>query len=680
MSNPQQHEQDHLHEKDDEREYHISSSPLLPIDKVNECKLYWRNLMQSSSSNSLLQNASYFRQHPEYAIGDYLGFPSYYHAEAFYNYCPDKLDTLNVWSFLQKTDQFTSEIKQFKEKIMKMSILELIDMAEKDNAKKLAELTSNVQEVYYKYIPAILIHGRYTPQNAAYLLYHWLNYVDQKMQELKNDEYESLVFAKSMLIQKLKRALVWRTYCDGKLEDFLQSDEQKDPQLIASWMKDSFKPLIGFPKVKLEVVNKILTEAEVPALDEKVDLKSLSDYYVLLNRLESLCGVNEHSVVSYRERKRSSSKKDDNNYYYYGPKKHNTLTAVYKGLNHKERKEKLHKSLHHFRKYNRVLLVAGKLRGRLSRFFDAYVTGLCARIDKSGMITQTFSPEYYLFENDIKTLVSEDSKFDILTVLFGCMAVSEFSVRKAFTIESQMQGGLDELLSYLLTLMRGREEQTKWEIVGSVFPVEDIMNRMNEETKSCLLAQFLSIQIPIAKFLESQWLKGVDKCTQKDMMVPRRGTTEINTSGWNAASGAWNNAIRFIRAISKSMGQEAPLIMKCMKLTAADQMRWAQMAGKEEPDDVPVFKKLTLEKHITPWGIVLETVKATKEDIISACKECNVDPKKWLGYAQERSTESKIHQDMICGCVVPNVASVQMLLKSLGAFGYKPQPHEQQQQ
>ncbi|KAG2388223.1 hypothetical protein C9374_001073 [Naegleria lovaniensis] len=668
-----QHAQPSHNDHHDEREYHIVSSPLLPIEKVNECKQYWKKVMQSTSSCYLLQSAEYIKQHPQDYMHAYMNYPSYYHAEALFNYAPDQLGADNVWTFVSKADQFTDEIKELQNKINKMDFIQLIDYVEQENAKNLSKLASDVPEANYKYIPAMIVQGRYTPQNAAYFLYQWLGYVEQKMQELKNDDYESLVFAKSMLIQKLKRALVWRTYCNGKLEDFLQSDEQKEPQMVASWMSDSFKPLIGFPKVKLEVVNKILTEAGTPALDEKVDLKSLSDYYILLNRLESLCGVNEHSVVSYRERKRSGKKSGNTDNYCYGPKKQNTLTAVYKGLNHTERKEKLHKSLHHFRKYNRALLVAGKLRGRLNRFFDPYVTGLCARIDKSGLITQTFTPEFYLFEDDIKALVSDDSKFDILTVLFGCMAISEFSVRKAFTIESQMQGGLDELLSYLLTLMRGREEQTKWEIVGSVYPVEDVMNRMNADTKSELLAQFLSIQIPIAKFLESQWLKGVDKCTKKDMMVPRRGTTKINTSGWNQASGAWNNAIRFIRAISKSLGQEAPLIMKCMKLTAADQMRWAQMAGKEEPDDVPVFKKLTLEKNITPWGIVLETVKATREDIILACQECKVDPKKWLGYAQERTAESKIHQDMICGCVVPNVASVQMLLKSLGAFGYKPQ-------
>ena len=45
-------------------------------------------------------------------------------------------------------------------------------------------------------------------------------------------------------------------------------------------------------------------------------------------------------------------------------------------------------------------------------------------------------------------------------------------------------------------------------------------------------------------------------------MVPRRGTSEINTSVWKCVVGAWNNSIRIIRAISKSLGQEPPLIIK----------------------------------------------------------------------------------------------------------------------
>jgi len=80
---------------------------------------------------------------------------------------------------------------------------------------------------------------------------------------------------------------------------------------------------------------------------------------------------------------------------------------------------------------------------------------------------------------------------------------------------------------------------------------------------------------------------------------------------------------------------------------------------------------------ITPWGIVLGTVDVTSEDIIKVCEELHVEPKRWLGYAQERTTTSKVHGDMICGCAVPNNAAVQSIMKSLGAFGYKPSQSDQ---
>ena len=211
------------------------------------------------------------------------------------------------------------------------------------------------------------------------------------------------------MIQKVKKCLAWRTTCEGGAEGLEEAlkQEEVNPVYTASWMSEKFKLLIGFPKVKIEVVNKILTEAGESGVNPDVDLTSIVDYYTLLNRLESVCGMDESRVVSYRLRKRKANNQT------------NIKTAVYQRLNHKERREKIHQSLWHFRKYNRCLLVAGKLRGRLMTLFDPYITGLCARVDKSGMATQIFTPDYFMLGDGGMELIREDSKVDILSVLFA---------------------------------------------------------------------------------------------------------------------------------------------------------------------------------------------------------------------------------------------------------------------
>ena len=113
-------------------------------------------------------------------------------------------------------------------------------------------------------------------------------------------------------------------------------------------------------------------------------------------------------ISDYRERKRYRSSVEAK-----------TLTAVYSNLlSHKQRKALLHPSLWHFRPYNRAVEQAGRLRGRLWHFKNAYISRTCAKLDKSGLITET--------TKDPKSLEG----VDIATIVFIALATSEFSIRK----------------------------------------------------------------------------------------------------------------------------------------------------------------------------------------------------------------------------------------------------------
>ena len=129
--------------------------------------------------------------------------------------------------------------------------------------------------------------------------------------------------------------------------------------------------------------------------------------------------------------------------------------------------------------------------------------------------------------------------------------------------------------------------------------------------------------------------------------------------------------VRSVRTISKGLVDGSPLLIKCMKLLAADQMQWAAYAGKEEQVDVKVFVNLA-KKGKTCWNVALGKCECTEDDVRKACEEENVDPKRWLGVAQERRKETKESYDMICGVPVPSDAQMQNFMKSLGYYGYKP--------
>jgi len=290
------------------------------------------------------------------------------------------------------------------------------------------------------------------------------------------------------------------------------------------------------------------------------------------------------------------------------------------------------------------------------------VTRTCARVDKTGLATIAIE------ENDLLN-------GDIPSIVFMCLAVAEFSVRKAFTLTPQMQGALDQSLEYIMDNMLCKpNSDTRWDWIAMIYPVEQVMSCLPVATLSQQLQLWLQLQVPVAKFLESQWEKGVSNCASNGMMVPRAGTVSVNSGGWNMVAGCWNNIVRFLHALCRALKQEPPLSIKCMKLTAGDQMQWASMVNKPEPVDVQVFVQLALKRNITAWNIVLGKVACSIDDIARVCSDLNVDYNKWLGTANTRRTKkSVVAPHMICGCVVPTDEVVMNVLKSMGAFGYKPQ-------
>jgi hypothetical protein len=98
-----------------------------------------------------------------------------------------------------------------------------------------------------------------------------------------------------------------------------------------------------------------------------------------------------------------------------------------------------------------------------------------------------------------------------------------------------------------------------------------------------------------------------------------------------------------MRVISLELTGNSPILIKCMKLTAADQMREASMQKKPVPQDVKVFVNLA-NKGKTCWSVLLGKSVCTELDVQIACKVERVDVGRWLGVVQERRKVGKISE------------------------------------
>ncbi|KAG2381925.1 hypothetical protein C9374_005717 [Naegleria lovaniensis] len=650
-----------------------TANQTLSIQQISE---FWRDFLTISSGSSILKELIPKYQNVKLTnnilYAQYRGFPSRFHAEVFYNMANERLDCENMSDFISayfSLSEKPQELKELYNRIVKRNIKQLATFVDSETPKIMKRKLLQASPEHFKRIPYILIHGRYLPQQAAFLLYHWLEFIEQSLENREKDimnrdenEWIPLISARLTLIQRLKKAIVWYTHGEtDKIENYINRKNNSDvkPSLRGSCMPDRFKPLIALPKINFLVVNKILSDADLQPISIE-NMNTISEYYNLLDTLENLCGVGEQCVLKYILRNRKNSPP--------------TKTAVYFNLlSHEERKNKLHKSLWHFRKYNKCLAIVGKLRGRLETCFDPFVTGQAARVDKSGMMTLNFKTHHYYFnENSVESILKG---IDIPSLIFSCVAVSLFSVRKQFTLRSQMQGSLDPFLSYILNICKSRAGDTQWDLIASIHPLEDVMCNLNKEEAQHVLTQVISYQIPLAKFMKAQWEKGVKDCVQSNMKVPRSGSSSVNSTGWNVVVGAYCNSLRFIRALSRSLDTKPPLLIKSMRLTAADQMYWAKLYGLPLCSDLLVFQALT-SIGITPWDIILNQVESVSaEQIIKICEKHKVDPSGWLGIRESKhrytDKSSTAYQDQICGVCVPSIQYVQMILKTLGAFGYK---------
>lgn len=339
----------------------------------------------------------------------------------------------------------------------------------------------------------------------------------------------------------------------------------------------------------------------------------------------------------------------------YVDKKH-TFKAKYTTVGTHEERATLPKLFHSNKFYTNAVKLLGLLKGRLKNMFLPALSASALIIDKTGL-----------------AMFGEPSK-DPVTEAFVVLLMGSMSYQKLFTIESQMHGGIDRWLkAYLDLLISERSSTTDFGRIFRIIPSQRTVSLTSVSELEEIYTYILSWLNLFACLFKEQWKLGVDKCVDKNMMVPRTGTTEINVNAWIACAGAWGNLTRYVRLIGTFLNKKPIQLFKVLKLTAGDQMKWAESAGKSTDPDCDVFKNLTLglnNEKIMPW----DGLEKSRDDFVTivenACALYKVEPRKWLGGPVERTAENRTDVVSVCGVVVyPENVEV---LKEIGAFGSKP--------
>ena len=435
----------------------------------------------------------------------------------------------------------------------------------------------------------------------------------------------------------------------------------------------------------------------------------------IIEQIDNLVGHPTEMGKSEQHRKGTS---------YIGKNKKNTITILYK----LENKSVLRKILcpKIFNRgtvfYKSVLRLLGVLKGRWMNYFGPAMSAICAETDKKGLIK--FFPE-------------EIGK-DLMTDIFCAIQVSILSVRKQFTLNQQQHGGLNDHSKKIFDILI-KSPTTNWNLISLIHPVKEVMDRVSNDFCTRVYGLWKLIGRFMADFLQHQLEIGVADCIPKGMMVPRtsrhrsfgtytsnnaepnwdidnKKTKEsepsnkeiesesdneetisiykipglkseepeskklvVDSTGWNQISGSWNNMVRQLRSLSIKLNIKPPVLFKCLKLTAGDQMQWAASTDKNVDPTTKVFQQLYNEKYL-PWSALNSDID--QNEITSAIKRicATVESREgerdmeiqWLGDPSSWTTDTLQDTDMICGVPVKTDKLTAFILKSLGFAGSKP--------
>lgn len=270
------------------------------------------------------------------------------------------------------------------------------------------------------------------------------------------------------------------------------------------------------------------------------------------------------------------------------------------------------------RRYNKLFRFLGRMETKLRSYVSELQKYDFTRVGKSRLATR---------------LSWEEFSKDAASAAFVAYFVARCNLRSVFTNAAQ-QRPFDEIADMLFQRLKRQPEKTNWWAVAFVFPVAEVLARVNDSQKGELLGRWLVLLRDIAELLRKVWQ---DSDIRRESMIVKRGN---DSSTWNNTANAWNRAREAWITLLQSMGMEAELDTLCfgkvLRLMAADVARWHQLSGGGLDPNTLVWNELPL-----PWEVLAGDATCTRQQVEEVCRRHGVDPVKkgWIAPPPERRVE-----------------------------------------
>lgn len=302
------------------------------------------------------------------------------------------------------------------------------------------------------------------------------------------------------------------------------------------------------------------------------------------------------------------------------------------------------------RRYNRAFRLLGRMEKKLAKLVRELERLEITQVSKSGLAIRIPRDAFFASES---------------SACFVAYLVARMNLRSEFTVSGQ-QRAFDEIAAMLLARCR-RDPTTNWLAVAHVHPQAEVLARLSDEEKLGLFGQWFALLRQIAVRLEETWSRSR---FDLERMIVKRGD---DSSTWNAAAGAWNQAREHFIALVYALGMEevfdAMWAGKVMRLMAADVAAWHRAVGGGLDPSTHVWAELP-----RPWDVFTGKARCSRADVAAACARHGIDPVKsgWIAPpppgkpARFRPTPELVH-----GVVVgsPHLATA---LRAAGWYSGKP--------
>ncbi|MFF8958371.1 hypothetical protein [Streptomyces sp. NPDC014894] len=297
------------------------------------------------------------------------------------------------------------------------------------------------------------------------------------------------------------------------------------------------------------------------------------------------------------------------------------------------------------RQYNKRFRLLRRMEAKLARIIAEQRKREITMIGKSGLASRLPYGEFAA---------------DHGTAAFIAYLTARANLRSEFTVTGQ-QKPYDRVAEALFD--RLDPDTAGWFAIAQVHPVGQVLKRLTDEERGLLIGRWHRILLDAAEQLEAVWERGpLDRTT----MIVRRGD---DSSTWNQAARAWNQARTHWLALLQAMGAEDVVERICpgkvLPLIAADVAAWHRSTGGGPHPDTGVWAELPL-----PWDVLRGRADCPEELVEQVCRRHGVDPRRggWSRVRTEaRAVPFRPTPELVHGVTVADPV-LAALLRSAGFF------------